>query len=71
LGETGVAPTTVAFGEAWATVNDPHWHERLRYWFREDVLHELSRIQHAFEMLDDSVQPFFRCAMSHTLKPVS
>jgi adenine-specific DNA methylase len=47
------------------------WHERLRYWFREDVLCALSRIQHAFEMLDDSVQPFFRCALSHTLKPVS
>ena len=47
------------------------WHERLRYWFREDVLCALSRIQHAFETLDDSVQPFFRCALSHTLKPVS
>jgi hypothetical protein len=57
--------------QAWATVDDSYWHERLRYWFREDVLCALSRIQHAFEMLDDSVQPFFRCALSHTLKPVS
>jgi DNA modification methylase len=57
--------------QAWATVDDSHWHERLRYWFREDVLCALSRIQHAFETLDDSVQPFFRCALSHTLKPVS
>jgi hypothetical protein len=59
------------FAEACATVGDPQWHERLRYWFREDVLCALSRIQHAFETLDDSVQPFFRCALSHTLKPVS
>lgn len=59
------------FAEACATVDDSHWHERLRYWFREDVLCALSRIQHAFEMLDDSVRPFFRCALSHTLKPVS
>jgi len=59
------------FAEACATVDDSHWHERLRYWFREDVLCALSRIQHAFETLDDSVQPFFRCALSHTLKPVS
>jgi hypothetical protein len=59
------------FAEACATVDDSHWHERLRYWFREDVLCVLSRIQHAFETPDNSVQPFFRCALSHTLKPVS
>jgi DNA modification methylase len=47
------------------------WHERLRYWFREDVLHTLYQIQQSFETLGDAVQPFFRCALSHTLKPVS
>ncbi len=48
-----------------------YWHDRLRYWFREDVLHTLYQIQQSFETLEDSVQPFFRCALSHTLKPVS
>jgi DNA modification methylase len=47
------------------------WHERLRYWFRDDVLQALSQIQCAFEPLGEVVQPFFRCALSHTLKPVS
>jgi DNA modification methylase len=47
------------------------WHERLRYWFPDDVLQALSQIQCAFETLDDSVQPFFRCAFSNILKPVS
>jgi DNA modification methylase len=47
------------------------WHERLRYWFRDDVLQALSQIQCAFESLEEAVQPFFRCALSHTLKPVS
>jgi DNA modification methylase len=47
------------------------WHERLRYWFRDDVLQALSQIQCAFEPLGEAVQPFFRCALSHTLKPVS
>lgn len=51
--------------------NADRWHERLRYWFREDVLDALGRIQRSYETLDDALQPFFRCALSHTLKPVS
>ncbi len=59
------------FWEGSSTERDTEWHERLRYWFRDDVLKALSQIQHALECQDEAVQPFFRCALSHTLKPVS
>jgi DNA modification methylase len=59
------------FWEGSSTERDTEWHERLRYWFRDDVLQALSQIQHALECQNEAVQPFFRCALSHTLKPVS
>lgn len=45
--------------------------ERLNYWFPPQSLAALMHIHAAIETLDDDLKPFFRCALSHSLKPLS
>ncbi len=47
------------------------WPERLRYWFREEVLAALRTIQNSIHTLEPEMQPFFACALSHSLKSLS
>ena len=51
---------------------DAEWHERLRYWFSESTLRQLTQIQRAIDALEGEAERiFFNCALSHTLKSVS
>ncbi|MCX7605737.1 MAG: DNA methyltransferase [Bacteroidia bacterium] len=45
--------------------------ERLRYWFPDEVLEQLSLITQAVKQLNPRHQDFFFCALSHSLKSVS
>lgn len=48
------------------------FHERLRYWFPPQSLRALRAIHEAIEGLPaDDLKVFFRCALSHCLKPLS
>lgn len=48
------------------------FHERLRYWFPPQSLMALRAIHEAIERLpEDDLKIFFRCALSHCLKPLS
>lgn len=47
--------------------------ERIKYWFFEEQIKDLSRLKKAIEsvVLDDSYREFFLCAFSNILKPCS
>lgn len=65
------------FGDWKSEIGDGGWHvpipDRLTYWFPPQSLNALMQIQKAIDALDADAQikVFFRCALSHCLKPLS
>lgn len=59
------------FSDGIAAMKQIEWPERLRYWFREDILHKLYIIHKEIMFLESHLRTFFECALSHILKTVS